>query len=243
MIEVSLIPDVKQELIQARRMRATVVSISILAMIISGGIVALLSVYVFAGQGVRNLVADGSIKDKYAEIEENKEDLQRMLTVQNQLEKISQTHSDKTVSSRLFDVLSVIIPAEPNDVSLTSTTMDTEDGTLTIEGQSSAGFIAYEAFKKTIAATELVYYEDGDNKPKTVSLASDIVDGERSYGQDQDGRRVLRFNISFTYDESLFDVNAKKMLVQGPNRQKATDSAVAIPNSLFTAPANDEETE
>lgn len=241
MIEVSLIPDVKQELIQARRMRATVVSISILAMIVSGGVVALLSVYVFAGQGVRNLVANDSIKNNYAEIEKNKDDLEKMLTVQNQLEKISQTHADKTISSRLFDVLSVIIPAEPNDVSLTSTQMDTEDGTLTIEGQSSAGFIAYEAFKKTIAATKLVYYEDGSNETTEVNLASDIVDGERSYGQDQDGRRVLRFNISFTYDEALFDSGAKKMLVQGPNRQKATDSAVAIPNSLFTAPASDEE--
>lgn len=240
MIEVSLIPDVKQELIRARRTRSMVVSISILAMIVSGGVVALLSVYVFAGQGVRNLVADDSIKKNYADIEKVS-DLENMLTIQNQLTKISETHADKTISSRLFDVLSVIIPAEPNSVSLTSTQMNNEDGTLTIEGQSSAGFIAYEAFKKTIAATELTYYEDGDNEAKTVALASDIVDGERSYGEDQDGRRVLRFSISFTYDQALFDSGSKKMLVKGPTRKNATDSAVAIPKSLFTAPANDEE--
>ena len=242
MIEVSLIPDVKQELIRARHMRATVVSISILAMIISGGIVALLAVYVFAGQGVRGYAADTSIKENFNELSKV-EDLSNMLTVQNQLAKISETHADKTISSRLFDVLSVIVPPAPNNVSLTSTEMDTEEGTLTIEGQSPTGFLAYEAFKKTIAATELNYYEEGNNEVLKALLASDIVDGERSYGEDQDGRRVLRFSISFTYDPALFASTSKRMVVQGPDRRNATDSFVAIPDSLFTVPASDEENE
>ena len=242
MIQVNLIPDVKQELISARRMRATVVSVSILAMIVSGGIVALLAVYVFAGQGVRGVVADNSIKDKFSDLSKT-EDLSNMLTVQNQLTKISETHAGKTITSRLFDVLSVIIPAAPNDVALTSSQLDTETGTLTLEGQSPTGFLAYEAFKKTIAATELNYYQDGSNDSIKTALASDIIDGERSYGEDQDGRRVLLFSISFTYDETLFSSTSKRMVIQGPDRQNATDSFVAIPESLFTVPANDEETE
>ena len=161
-----------------------------------------------------------------------------MLTVQNQLAKLSQTHSDKTVSSRLFDVLSVIVPAAPNTVSLTSTNMDSETGLMTIEGQSPAGFVAYEAFKKTIAATKLVYFEGESTDPTEALLASDIVDGERSYGEDQNGNRVLRFTISFTYDPALFSASSKRMIVQGPERRNATDSFVAIPESLFTAPAN-----
>ncbi|MBC7512036.1 hypothetical protein H7142_00030 [Candidatus Saccharibacteria bacterium] len=240
MIQVNLLPDVKQELINARRTRATVVSISIIAMIASGGIVALLAVYVFAGQAVRGVVADSAIKTKFAELSKTG-DLSNMLTVQNQLTKISETHAEKTISSRLFDVLSVIIPVAPNDVSLTSSQMNAEEGTLTIEGQSPTGFLAYEAFKKTIAATELNYYEDGNNDAIKVPLASDIIDGERSYGEDQDGRRVLRFSISFTYDEALFSQASKRMVVQGPERRNATDSFVAIPDSLFTVPANDEE--
>src|SRR5690606_18393488 len=99
----------------------------------------------------------------------------------------------------------------------------------------------YEAFKKTVAATELHYFE-GDSKEQIKTLlASNIVDGERSYGQDQDGRRVLRFSISFTYNEALFSQASQKLVVQGPDRRNATDSFVAIPDSLFTVPANDEE--
>jgi hypothetical protein len=240
MIEVNLIPDVKQELIRARRTRSTVVSISILAMIASGVVVALLAVYVFAGQGVRGIVADNSIKSKFSDLSKT-EDLSNMLTVQNQLTKISETHTDKAISSRLFDVLSVIIPAPPNEVSLTSSQVNTEEGTLTIEGQSPTGFLAYEAFKKTIAATELNYYEEGNTKVIKTPLASDIIDGERSYGEDQDGRRVLRFSISFTYSDALFSPGSKKMVIQGPTRRNATDSFIAIPDSLFTVPANDEE--
>jgi len=240
MIEVNLVPDVKQELIRARRTRSMVVSIAIITMVVSGGVVALLGLYVFAGQSVRGAFADKAIKDEYADIQKVKE-LPNMLTIQNQLRKISETHADKTVTSRLFDVLSVIIPPAPNEVSLTSTKMDTETGTLTIDGQSSTGFIAYEAFKKTIAATKLVYFEEGSNDAIEADLASDITDGERSYGEDQDGRRVLRFSISFTYDEALFSPASKRMVVQGPNRRNATDSFVAIPDSLFTVPASDGE--
>ena len=237
MIEVNLIPDVKQELISARRTRSMVVSISILAMIGSGAVVVVLGLYVFAGQSVRGVIADNSITSEFAELEKTK-DLSNMLTVQNQLTKLSETHSNKNVSSRLFDVLSVIVPAEPNTVALTSTNMDTESGILTIEGQSPAGFVAYEAFKKTIAATKLIYYENDSEESTEAALASDIIDGERSYGEDQDGNRVLRFTISFTYNEALFSASSKRMVVQGPERRNATDSFVAIPESLFTVPAN-----
>lgn len=240
MIEVNLIPDVKQELITARRTRSTVVSIAILAMIISGGVVALLALYVFAGQSVRGAFADNAIKNEYRELQDVS-DISNMLTVQNQLDKLTQTHADKTVSSRLFDVLSVIVPQAPNNVSLTSTNMDTELGTLTIEGQSQAGFVAYEAFKKTIAATQLEYYEGESDEAIKSNLASDITDGERSYGEDQTGNRVLRFTISFTYDPALFAATSKRMIVQGPERKNATDSALAIPDSLFTTPANSTE--
>ncbi len=237
MIEVNLIPDVKQELISARRTRSMVVSISILAMIGSGAVVVVLGLYVFAGQSVRGVIADNSITSEFAELEKTK-DLSNMLTVQNQLTKLSETHSNKNVSSRLFDVLSIIVPAEPNTVALTSTNMDTESGILTIEGQSPAGFVAYEAFKKTIAATKLIYYENDSEESTEAALASDIIDGERSYGEDQDGNRVLRFTISFTYNEALFSASSKRMVVQGPERRNATDSFVAIPESLFTVPAN-----
>ena len=53
MIEINLIPDVKQELLRAQKGRAVVISASIFASVIAVGVVALLLVYIFGVQGVR----------------------------------------------------------------------------------------------------------------------------------------------------------------------------------------------
>jgi len=47
MIEVNLIPDVKLELLKARKVRTNVISLSILITIVTAGAVALLAFYVF----------------------------------------------------------------------------------------------------------------------------------------------------------------------------------------------------
>ena len=53
MIEINLVPDVKQELIRAQRVRTGVISMSILVGLAALGIVALLLIWVFAIQAAR----------------------------------------------------------------------------------------------------------------------------------------------------------------------------------------------
>jgi len=112
MIEINLIPDVKQELLKAERSRAMVISGAIITCIVAGGIVALLAVYVYGFQGARNLFADNAIKSGSEELAKV-EDLSKMLTVQNQIKQINELDKTKTVDSRLFDVLSAVIPPAP----------------------------------------------------------------------------------------------------------------------------------
>lgn len=47
MIEINLIPDVKQELLKAQRTRSMVVSIAIISSIAAASVVVLLLVYIF----------------------------------------------------------------------------------------------------------------------------------------------------------------------------------------------------
>lgn len=65
MIEVNLIPDVKQEFIRAQRTRNTVISFSIMASI-AAGVAIVIFALLLGGQGVREILADNSIKDDYA---------------------------------------------------------------------------------------------------------------------------------------------------------------------------------
>jgi len=236
MIEINLVPDVKQELIKAQRIRSTVVSSAIFVAIVSVGIVALLAIYVFAVQTVRSAVADDAIKKgstKLAGIE----DLSKTLTIQNQLTKISALHNQSKIDSRIFDVLSAIIPPKPNDVQISNLTIDASTSLITIEGQASNGYSAVEIFRKTIEGAQVKYKSDSGDQ--VVSLASNVSTGDTSYGEDSSGAKVLRFTISFSYDESLFSPSSTNAKVVISTQGNVTDSFIGLPQSIFVDRAKD----
>lgn len=236
MIEVNLVPDVKQELIRAQRVRTSVISLAIFTSIIAVGLVVLLAVWVFAVQTVRHNLTDEDIKKKSKELA-LVEDVNNTLTIQNQLNKLQSMHDDKKIDSRIFDVLQAINPPAPNDVRVTSMVVDSESKTVTIQAQATAGYAALEVFKKTLSATSISYSHDGQQQ--TVPLADKISDSERSYGEDTNGSKVLRFTLSFSFPEELFAATADNVTIQGPTKSNATDSYVGVPQSLFTQKASD----
>ena len=237
MIEINLVPDVKQELIRARMIRSAVVSGAIITTIVAVAIVVVLAVYVFGVQGVRNVVADQSIKDggdKLSKVE----DLSKTLTIQNQLTKINALNDDKKIDSRAFDMLAAIIPPSPNEVQISTLKIDAEAKSITMEGQTPT-YPSLEAFKKTINAA-YVQFTEGDSEEKTeVALATDLSLSNISFGEDATGNKVLRFTVTFVYAEELFSskVNTPKIeLINGGN---VTDSYLGIPKSIFAERAAD----
>jgi len=236
MIEINLIPDVKQELIKAQRVRASVISVAVLAGIVATAIVVLLAVWVFGVQTARSVILDNTIQSESATLA-SVEDVNNTLTIQNQLSKLSEMHDSKTISSRIFDILTTINPSAPNNVSITNLSLDMLASTITIEGQAANGYPALEVFKKTISATTFRYNQNDEQL--SVPLAADMSDSERSYGEDASGARVLRFALSFTYPEELFSRMAENATIVAPERANATDSFQGVPHSLFTQRAND----
>ncbi|RWZ78453.1 MAG: hypothetical protein EOT05_01690 [Candidatus Microsaccharimonas sossegonensis] len=236
MIEINLVPDIKQELIHARKVRSTVISGAIIAIIAAAGLVVVLSIYVFGVQTVRNVVADSSIKngsDKLAQVN----DLSKILTIQNQLTKMSALNDSKKVDSRVFDLLQAIIPPSPNTVQVSSLIIDATAGSITFEGQTPS-YPSLEAFKKTIGAAN-VRFKDASGKQTDVVLATNLSIANVSYGQDASGAKVLRFTVSFTYAPELFSpasIDPTIVLINGGN---VTDSYLGIPKSIFTDRAAD----
>jgi hypothetical protein len=236
MIEINLVPDVKQELIRARHLRTSVASMSILAGIVAAGIVVVMALYVFGGQTLRSSLADNAIKSEQAKLLKV-DGLANALTIQQQLSKLAELSGDRQLNSRVFDVISVIVPPEPNSVAISKTAVDTANKTITIDAQADSGFATLEVFKKTIEATNFEYLRD-DELTK-VPLARDIVDSNRSYGEDASGKKVLRFTISFTDPDELFARSITDANIVGPGRTNATDSFIGVPESLFTSRAAD----
>lgn len=239
MIEINLVPDVKQELIRAERVRSVVISLTILVGVVAIGIVVLLGLWVFIVQGARGAISDNTIKTESAKLS-SVEDLESSLTIQKQLSLLSSLHEGKYTDSRVFDVLAAINPAAPNNISISKLTINSADKTITIEAQAVGGYPALEVFKKTIAATEF-RFNDADNKEQTRLMATSISDGDRSYGENADGQRVLRFSLSFEYPEELFAPYLVNAQIVGPGRTNVTDSNLGVPKSLFSPKANDSE--
>jgi len=236
MIEINLVPDVKQELIKAQRVRATVISFSIIIGFIALATVTLLAVYVFGVQTVRSNLAGDDIKKGASKLA-SVTDLSKTLTIQNQLTKISAMHSDKKIDSRIFDVLGAIIPPAPNDIKVSNLLIDSTAGTVTIEGQASNSYAAVEVFKKTVEGAQVKFTnEEGAQK---VTLASNVSTGDTSYGEDSTGAKVLRFSISFTYAPELFAPSSTGMTVVISNSGNATDSYLGLPKSIFVDRAQD----
>ncbi len=249
MIEINLIPDVKQELLKAQRARSVVISASIFTSIIAVGIVVLLLGYIYGVQGVRGVYLDGQIDSKSKELSKV-DDLSKILTIQHQLATISELNDQKVMASRMFDVVSAITP--PGDAVISFSQINvapggasedpeavvstTEGGQLQFEGQTPS-YDTMELFKKRIENTSFQYNEDGEQK--LVALASNISTTDISYGEDSNGNKVVRFTLVFDYPAELFSSKtagqqlAFKLNING----NVTDSYIGIPR--FSERASD----
>jgi len=235
-IEINLIPDVKQEYLKAKQARMMVISGAIIVSIVSVAIVILLAVYLFGIQALFSLKADEDIKTNQKSLMATA-DLTNMLTLQSQLTNISSLHDKENMSSRMFDVLTAILPVQPNQVTFSTVKYDAETKSMHIDGQAVNGFVAVDVFKKTIEATTFSYQED--NKTITRPVANNVVLSNMSYGEDATGAKVLRFTVDFDYDPSLFASSSKSVVVIGPDKQNATDSYKYLPTSVFDSRATD----
>ena len=235
MIQVNLIPDIKRELLRAQQMRRTAISISIFAGVIAAGAVVALGI-ILGVQVVHENIVRENIKKEYNTLK-SVDNIENVLTIQNQLTSIQSYQDKRTIDSRLFDVLGAINPAEPNSVKFSSIKFDPLATTISIEGTAVNGYAATETFRKTILNTT-VESGSGSDLVKT-PLATEVTIGETSYGEAADGARVLRFTVSFAYPEGLFDNSLKNIKIVTPTAKvDVTDSKTRVPESLFTEKAS-----
>lgn len=237
MIEINLVPDIKQELIKAKRVQALVVSGAIVVGVVAIGIVVLMALYLFGVQAVQSGLADNAITSKSKQLQ-NVPGLADMLTIQNQLTQVTQLQNEKNIDSRFFGLLTAINPSAPNQVTFSSARVDASDKTIELEGQAANGYVAADILKKTILGTT-ISYKDSDGTKQTAPLTSDVTASQLSYGEDSTGEKVLRFTMTFTYNDAFFARSSQDAAVVPPAFQNATDSYKGVPQSIFSDRATD----
>ena len=239
MIEINLLPNVKRELLKTRAMRNRVISISFLVGGASIAAVVVLAL-ILGSQIAAEAVQNGVIKDRNDKLMAV-EDLNKVVTIQHQLTKINEQHSRKKLNSRIFDVVTAVNPVAPNNVSFSDIKVNPESKTITLEGSAANGYSALETLKKTILNTT-VQTTDGD-KSSEVSLTKEIKDGDTSFGENSEGKKVLQFSFSFEYAEELLAPanNGTVSVLTPTGKVDVTDSRQGIPDSLFKSNSKKQE--
>lgn len=239
MIEINLLPNVKRELLKTRAMRNRVISISFLVGGASIATVVVLAL-ILGSQFAAEAVQGGVIKDRNDKLMAV-EDLNKVVTIQHQLTKINEQHSGKKINSRVFDFVTAVNPVAPNNVSFSDIKVNPESKTITLEGSAVNGYSALETLKKTILNTK-VQTTDGD-KSSEVSLTKEIKDGDTSFGENSEGKKVLQFSFSFEYAEELLAPanNGTVSVLTPTGKVDVTDSRQGIPDSLFKSNSKKQE--
>lgn len=130
MIQFNLLPDLKLKYIKAERQKRLVLTISSLVTIGSLLVLAflLVTVNVVQSKSLDDLENDiTEVSDQLKEVE----NIDKILTVQSQLNSLSGLHDQKVVSSRMFGY---IMSITPSDVSISRIEVDYAASTLSVSG-------------------------------------------------------------------------------------------------------------
>ncbi len=191
MISLNLLPDVKKDLLRVRRERNLVVSISVVVVGASIGVLLLLSGTLGVLVATKALMENGIKNDEQTiKQAQKKKQLDKYITIQNQLKQIGKLKSDQQVYSRLMDYLTQLNPAAPNNVQISSAMIEAPAGssgstsssssssasadgiTMTIEGKTT-NFSALDVYKNTLSKAQLSYeVEEEDTSSDSESSAN-----------------------------------------------------------------------
>lgn len=219
MIQINLIPDVKLELVRAQRNRNLVISVATLASAVTIGLVILTAIYVFGVQFAREKLVDTSIDERYTTLKEI-DDIGKMVTIQNQLAQIDQTHSNKPLTSRIFSLLAVAsAKGTDNSVSITTFDVNKSEETITLTAKTDKkGFEAAEIFKKNIEALKVDYrtYDEDGKLPKLPSdnESKDDKDNKSDEGDAADKSDVVE-TVSVASDVRLSELGTDNSSGEG----------------------------
>lgn len=134
MIQFNLLPDIKQQYLKAQRQKHLVMFVSTVAIIAAVAIfvVLLLVVQVWQKKSISDLNTD--IK-RYSKELTNTSDLNKILTVQNQLKSLTALHDKKAVATRTF---SYITQVTPQQASISKLNLDFALNTISISGSADS---------------------------------------------------------------------------------------------------------
>lgn len=197
MIQFNLLPDIKQQYLKAQRQKHLVMFVSTVAIIAAVAIfvVLLLVVQVWQKKSISDL--NGDIK-KYSNELTNTDDLNKILTVQNQLKSLTALHDKKAVATRTF---SYITQVTPQQASISKLNLDFALNTISISGSASS----LETVNTYVDTLKFTKFKSTGDSSQTGNAFTDVV--LSTFGRTATGATytiTASFNpVIFSEDESV----------------------------------------
>jgi hypothetical protein len=198
MIQLNLLPDVKLEYLKAQRLRRQMFTISFL---VTAFALVLLIVLLGASSLQKKHLSDLN-KDITTESNQlkNKPDIDKILTVQNQLNSLTALHAGKPAASRLTTYLN---DTTPTQVSISQFSIDFTTQGVTITG-TAENLSSVNKYVDSLKYT--TYSVDGGDSTKAFSdvvlssFSLNSANGSTSNGQQ------ANYSITLLYDPVIFDI-------------------------------------
>jgi Tfp pilus assembly protein PilN len=199
MIQFNLLPDIKIQYLKARRQKHLIMLSSTVVIIFSVTLVVVLVSIVFGLQ--KKNIADLSkdITSSSTELK-NTKNLDRMLTVQNQLNSLQALHDEKPVASRLYKYITQLTPTS---ASIARMNIDFAKNTLTVNGAAdSLGTI--NTF--TDGLKFATYHTEDAPKTEKKAFSSVVLS---TFGRDT---KTATYTIDASFDPVLFSEKSEVTL-------------------------------
>lgn len=221
MVQFNLLPDVKVDYVKAQRSKRLVMLAAFTAtgLAIFVSVLLFLIVNVFQKQHLSHL--DNDIKQKTSELKAVP-DLDKVLTVQNQLNSLTGLHEDKPAFSRLYDYL---IRLTPTTAKISDVSIDVEAEKMSLSGTAD-NLQSINQFADTIKFSTYSVDGESQNAFKEVVLSSFAITEGSSAGR-------TSYSLDFKYEPDLFNNTLNVELVV-PNIV-STRSVTETPTDLFEA--------
>lgn len=224
MTQLNLLPDVKLEYIKAQRTRRLVISLSFLVTVLAVALLlVLLSVDLLQKKHLSDLNRD--IRSESSQLQ-NKPNINKILTIQNQLESLTALHAGKPAAPRLFDYLNQLTPAQ---VDITDFNIDFTKQTISITGTADA----LSSVNKYVDTLKYTTYTTDKNSTSTKAF-SDVVLSSFGISATSNNGQPATYTLTLSYDKNIFDIT-QIVSLSVPNLIP-TRLGVVQPTDLFTAP-------
>ena len=243
MIQVNLIPNVKQDLLKAQKIRNWVIFFSIVA----GGAAIAIIVVMGLAFGTQNIIVNANednIKKKFEQLSK-KDGINEAIILQNQLNQIDGIRKNAPNVSRLLgQIIPTIQTTGSNEVKFSSVSYDSATRTVSIEGKAK-GYNAYNGFINALKETQILYHSSEKAKNTICSVEEAqagqndcqiayLVDQNSKIEDTQYGGKQLSFSLKFVLNSAALQFATKDFAIKSPARKDVTDSKMAIPDDLFT---------